>query len=197
CAGRSPCWTTRSGGCRRWSTSPAPTARAPAAPFCARWPKPPAGVSTSTPRRTSCASTSASAWPARSSRSKRWRTCWPRWRNATPARRSPSSRSPPPRPSCCSAACRPTCWCWKPASAAATTRPTWWTGRRRRPSPPCPWTTWSSWATRSTPSPSRRPASSSPACPAPSAPTRPSPCWSARRRRRARPCSRAGGTGGS
>ena len=66
--------------CRRWSTSPAPTARAPAAPSSARWPRRPASASTSTPRRTWCASTSASAWPARWSTRRRWKPRWTRWR---------------------------------------------------------------------------------------------------------------------
>ena len=54
-------WATPRSGCRRRSTWPAPTARARRSPSCARSWRPPASRCTSTPRRTSCASTSASA----------------------------------------------------------------------------------------------------------------------------------------
>ena len=65
-SGCSPRSAIRSGGCRRWSTSPAPTARARWWRCCAPGWRPPARGSTSTPRRTSPASTSASASPASS-----------------------------------------------------------------------------------------------------------------------------------
>ena len=63
-AASSSCSTGSAGrrtGCRRSSMSPAPTAKARPSPFCARCSRPPASACTSTPRRTSCASTSASA----------------------------------------------------------------------------------------------------------------------------------------
>ena len=110
--------------CRRSSMSPAPTARARPSPSCARCSRPPASACMSTPRRISCASTSASASPARLRR--RGRARRGAWRPASasmPARRSPSSRSPRRRRCNSSARRRPIICCSKSGSAGGSTRP--------------------------------------------------------------------------
>ena len=100
----SPSSATRSGGCRRSSMSPAPTAKAPPPRSCGRCSRPPATASTSTPRRTSSASTSASASAARAAAVSSTRMTLvdalleveQRQRRRADHR---SSRSPPPPPS--------------------------------------------------------------------------------------------------
>ena len=110
--------------CRRSSMSPAPTARARRSPSCGRCSRRRASACMSTPRRISCASTSASASRGEARRRRiaagRARRMRARQRRRS---RSRSSRSPPPRRFCCSARPRPTICCSKSALAGASTRP--------------------------------------------------------------------------
>ena len=160
-----PSSATRTSACRPSSTSPAPTARARSPPISRRCWRRPGGACTSTPRRISCASTSASSSPAPTAsaradrRGRTGRRAGARRSGQRRRRRSPTSRSPRRRPSSPSPR--------QPADALllevglggrldatnVIARPALTSSRRSR------WTMPTSSATRSPRSPARRPAS--------------------------------------